>query len=420
MPTITAKTMPPPAVLMIVTLDTKAQEAAFVRETLEAAGVRVVHLDASVRATAPSTAEITPEELAATQGMSMDDVRALKHEGKCLSVMMAGAVQCALAWNKRDPLAGIIAIGGSMGSSLGTTVMKAFPYGVPKVMVSTMASGFTVPFVGSADIAMFNSVCDIAGLNSISRGVYLNAATAAAAMALRYTPVVAETKPLVAITTLSTTDRCSVRIRRALTEHGCEVMVFHTLGTGGPAMDQIISERDVAAVVDLSLVEINDTLHGGLASAGLQRARAALNKGVPTFFAPGNIDFIVAGPLAGAEVQFPGRRYHVHNPALTAVRSNEQDFRDMAAHMAEMIRAARGPVQFFVPLQGFSAHDSTEGHLHDPAMPAVFADALRAALPPNVPLHVLDQHINDPAFADAIIAEVLPYVTAHAAKRATP
>ena len=199
--------------------------------------------------------------------------------------------------------------------------MQAFPYGLPKVMVSTMASGFTRPFVGAKDIIMLNPVCDIAGLNSITRDVFRNAAIATAAMAKNYSPVRVEPKPLIAMTTLGTIDRCTVRVRKRWRAKGYEVMVFHTLGTGGMAMDQIVGERDVAAVVDISLVEINDFLNNGLCSAGPDRAKAALEKGVPVIFAPGNADFMVSGPIDMAKTQFPGKRYHIHNHALTAVRT---------------------------------------------------------------------------------------------------
>jgi uncharacterized protein (UPF0261 family) len=285
--------------------------------------------------------------------------------------------------------------------------MRTLPYGMPKVMISTMASGFTRPFVGNRDILMLNSVCDIAGLNTITRDVFRNGAVAVAVMTKEYRPGGAQDKPLVMISTLSTTDKCSVRVREALTQRGFEVMVFHTLGTGGMTLDDIVRERDVAAVVDLSLVEINDHLQKGLCSAGPDRAKAALQKGVPTIFAPGNADFMVAGPIDQAKLQFPGKRYHMHNAALTAVRTEAPELRALAEHMADIIRDARGPVTFMVPLKGFSAHDSEHGYLHDPSLPPVFSAYLKQLLPSGVPLVEMDCHINDEAFADAIIDRVL-------------
>lgn len=399
--------MSKPKVLMIVTLDTKAVEAKFVRETLEANGVDVVHLDASIRGEVEGGAEIKPRQVAAAAGKTLQEVRDLKHEGKCQGVMIEGSVKCAQELHAKTPISGIVAIGGSMGTALASVVMQSFPYGMPKVIVSTMASGFTRPFVGAKDIIMFNPVCDIAGLNSITRDVFRNAAIATASMAKAYSPVRVEPRPLIAMGTLSTIDRCTVRVRKALEQQGYEVMVFHTLGTGGMALDQLVTERDVAAVVDTSLVEHNDFLNNGLCSAGPDRSKAALAKGIPVVFAPGNADFMVSGPIDVAKQQFPGKRYHMHNHALTAVRTEPAELQKLAKHLGGLIKQAKGPVSFYIPLKGFSNHDSPDGHLHDPSLCPVFAKAMRAELPASVEVREFDCHLNDEMFADAIVARVL-------------
>lgn len=401
-----------PKVLMIITLDTKALEAKYISDVLESQGVDVVRLDPSIRASTDPNVEIPPEAIAAAAGKTIQEVRDLKHEGKCQAVMIEGSVKCALQYHAEHGLSGIIGVGGSMGTTLGTVVMGAFPYGLPKVMVSTMASGFTKPFIGAKDINMFNPVCDIAGLNSITRDVFRNAALATAAMAKGYSPKRVEPKPLIAMTTLGTIDRCTVNVRKQLEAKGFEVMVFHTLGTGGMAMDQIVGERDVAAVVDVSLVEVNDFLNNGLCSAGPDRAKWAIRKGIPVVFAPGNADFMVAGPIEQAKAQFPGKRYHMHNAALTAVRTEAGELQALAKHMAGLINDAektRGPVSFFVPLKGFSNHDSPDGYLHDPSLCPVFLSALQEALPSGVVPRAFDFHINDPEFADAIVEQVMTY-----------
>jgi uncharacterized protein (UPF0261 family) len=397
-----------PKVLLIVTLDTKEAEAGFVRNCLEEAGVEVRHLDPSIRRTVAG-AEIGPEQVAAAAGKTIEAVRAIGHEGKCQAVMTEGAVKLALDLHRREGLAGVLAVGGSMGTALATAVMRALPFGLPKVMVSTMASGMTRGYVGTRDIVMVHSVADIAGLNTVTRSVFRNGALAVAGMARGYEAATASGKPLVAISTLGTTDRCSIRVRKALEEKGFETVVFHTNGTGGLAMDEIAREQDVAVVVDLSLVEIMDFLHNGLLSGGPDRGKAALAKGIPVVFAAGNIDFVVAGPLDDAKTRFPGKRYHVHNAALTAVRTEAPELRKFAEYMAGLIAAAKGPVAFFVPLKGFSAHDSTEGHLHDPSLPPVFAEHLKKVMPKGVPVIELPNHINDPEFADAIIEQVVRF-----------
>lgn len=395
-----------PRVLMLATLDTKAQEAAFLRHQLEEQGVEVVHLDASIRQNIGG-AEISPEEVAAAAGSDLESIRSLKHEGKCQAVMTKGAVKAAHDADAKSPIAGIIAIGGSMGTTLATAVMRDFPYGLPKVMISTLASGFTAPFVGTRDIMMVNSVCDISGLNTISRDVYRNAALAVAGMAHGYlSKGEGIERPLALIGTLSTTERCSNRIRAALESSGYEVMVFHTIGAGGQTLDQIVCERPVAAVVDLSLVEINNYLNNGLCSAGPDRSKAALEKGIPVYFVPGNVDFIIAGPIEDAKANFPGKRYHIHNAALTAVRTEMAELRQLADHLVGIMKGAKGPVEMLLPLRGFSNHDSPDGYLHDPSLPPLFAEYLESVLPGNVRFHSLDYHINDPEFADALISRI--------------
>jgi uncharacterized protein (UPF0261 family) len=399
-----------PKVLMVVTLDTKATEARFVRQCLEDCGLDVCHLDPSVRETAEKGADITPDDVAAAAGKTMSEVRSLNHEAKCLEIMTRGAIHCARELHQKSGLSGIIGVGGSMGTGLATAVMRSFPFGMPKVMVSTMASGMTRPFVGTKDIMMMPSICDVAGLNAVTRRVFQNSALALAGMAHGYTASEASDKPMIALSTLGTTEKSCSEIRKSLEQNGLEVMVFHTQGVGGVAMDEIIREQEIAVAVNLSLIEIGDFLCRGLFNGGPDRCKASLEKGVPTIFVPGNIDFMVGGPLEDAKAQFPGRRYHVHNPELTAVRAEAEEFKRIAEHMAGLIRKAKGPVAFFVPLGGFSAHDSEQGELHDLSLPPVFVEHLKKVLPDGVPVTVLPYHINDEEFAARIAEQTIQYL----------
>lgn len=392
-----------PAVMLVITQDTKEEEARFARGVLEAAGVRVVHLDPSVRRTVGG-AEISPEDIAAAAGMTIEEIRALGHEGKCQDAMIRGSIAAAHAWDAKDPISGVLAIGGSMGSALAGALMQSLPYGLPKLIVSTMASGFTKPYMGVKDIAMMNAVTDISGINTISRDVFRNAANAVAGMAKGYDREQPAERPLVLITTLGTTEASVKRIRQALEADGCEVMVFHSSGAGGPTLDGLAQSKDVALVLDLSQTEILDHLFGGLADTGPERGRAALRKGIPTILAPGNADFIIGGPIDASRAQFPGRRYHEHNPQLTAVRTTVDDLKKLADHLAANVAQAKGPVRVFTPLHGFSSHDSTAGHLMDPSVPPPFADYLRQVMPADVPVTAVDAHFNDEAFSDAVIA----------------
>lgn len=392
-----------PSVLLVITQDTKAEEARFVRQTLESAGVRVVHLDPSVRRTVGG-AEIAPEAVAAAAGHTIEQVRALGHEGKCQAVMIEGSIKAAHAWHAEHPLSGILAVGGSMGTALAGALMQSMPYGMPKLIVSTMASGFTAPYMGVKDIAMLNAVTDIAGINSISREVFRNGALAVAGMAKGYDPARGADKPLVLMTTLGTTETGTRRIREALEADGAEVMVFHSSGAGGATLDSIAADRDVALVLDLSVTEVIDHLFGGLADGGPNRGKAGMAKGVPTIWAPGNADFIIAGPIDAARAQFPDTRYHEHNPQLTAVRTRLPELKALADRLAVLVAEAKGPVQVFTPLHGFSNHDSPAGHIQDTSLPGPFADYLKQVMPAHVPVTAVDAHFNDEAFSDAIIA----------------
>jgi len=400
-----------PKILLVATLDTKEMEARFLRNCLEESGVEVFNLDASIRRTISADSAITPEQIAAASGTTMAEVRALNHEGKCLAVMIEGAIKCAHELHDRIGLSGIIGLGGSLGTTLGTAIMRTFPFGLPKLMISTMASGMVRPFVGTRDIMMLHSVCDVSGMNTVTRRVFRNGAGAMAGMARVAQPLRTreQEKPLVAISSLGTTEKCAVAVRNSLELMGFEVMLFHTQGTGGVAMDEVVREQDVSVVVNLSMIEVGDFLVDGLFSGGPDRCRSALEKGVPTIFVPGNIDFMVAGPIDDAKKRWPGRKYHIHNPMLTAVRAGAAEFRGVAEHMSGLIKEAKGPVVCFVPLLGFSHHDSPQGHLHDPSLPPIFAEHLKKLVPAGVPVIELPYHINDEQFAARIFEQVIAF-----------
>lgn len=400
-----------PRVLMVVTLDTKEMEARFLRQCLEDNGIEVYCLDASIRRTVVGDSDITPDQIAAAVGKTMPEIRALNHEGKCLAIMIEGAIKCAHELHERAGINGIIGVGGSLGTSLATAVMRTFPFGLPKLMISTMASGMVRPFVGTKDIMMFHSVCDVTGLNTITRCVFQNGARAIAGMAHGYAPPKGSGKPIVAISSLGTTEKCGMAVRKSLEQMGFEVMVFHTQGTGGVAMDEAIRDQDVSVAIHLSIIEVSDFLKNGLFSGGPDRCKASLEKGIPTIFVPGNIDFIVAGPVDDANFQYRERRYHVHNAMLTAVRANADEFKLVAEYVAGLIKEAKGPVVCLIPLLGFSAHDSQEGHLHDPSLPPVFAEHLKKMIPAGVPVVALPYHINDEQFARKIVDQVIAFET---------
>ena len=400
----------PRVALLIATMDTKGQEALFIDECLQREKIPVKIMDAGIKGKCPARVDITREEVAAASGKTLAEVQDIGHEGKALGFMTAGAIKCARELNRQNKIHGIIGLGGSMGTTLGTGVMRAFPIGFPKVMVSTMASRDTRAFVGTKDILMLHSVCDLSGLNRITKKVLKNGARALAGM-LRSTDVeVPSDKPLVFLTTLGTTEVCAQKIRAALERKDNEVIIFHTVGSGGRAMEELLDDENVALIVDLSLHEIADNRFGGDYDAGPDRGSVALKKSIPTILVPGNIDFLVTGPLNIAQRRFPDRIYHSHNAAITVVRAQQEEIKEMALAVVDLANKATGPLTILVPLEGFSAFDSPEGPMPDPEAPRIFADTLKASLSKTINLKLLPAHINDPEFADEIIATVKDFL----------
>ena len=393
-----------PTALIVATMDTKGQEALFIVECLKAEGITVKIMDAGIKGQCPTPVDVTREEVARAGGKSLQDVQNLGHEGKALEVMTSGAIQCAQELYHQNQVQGIIGIGGSMGTTLGSGVMRSFPVGLPKVMISTMASRDTRAFVGTKDILMLHSVCDLAGLNQVTRKILRNGAHALVGM-LRsaVTDDATDQRPLVFVSTLGTTEACAREIRRTMEEDNNEVVIFHTVGSGGKAMEEMIQQEDVSMLVDLSLHEMADHRFGGDYDAGPKRGTVALDRGIPTILVPGNIDFLVTGPLENAQKQFPNRPYHCHNAAITVVRTNQEEIKTMAEAIAGLCNNAKGPVKIFVPMNGFSAFDHKEGPLHDPEAPGIFLKSLEKNLHDKSCLEALPFYINDSEFAQAII-----------------
>jgi len=389
--------------LLVATMDTKGREALFIKSCLEEAGISVLIMDAGIRGVSPAPVSITRTEVASAGGKTLPEVQTIGHEGKALEVMTRGAVKIASEFFRQNGFQGVIGLGGSMGTTLGTAVMRALPVGVPKVMISTMASRDTRAFVGTKDILMLHSVCDLTGINRVTRKILRNGATALAGMLAKAALDKAEEKPMIFISTLGTTEACAQQIRRTMEAKGYEVVIFHTVGSGGKAMEEMLEEEEVTALVDLSLHEIADHHFGGDYDAGPDRGKTALRRRVPTILIPGNIDFLVSGPLETARLRFPDRPYHVHNAAITVFRTTRQELEALAKIIADLCNDAASPVKILIPMGGFSAFDAKEGPLHDPEGPKRFADALKKHLDEKIELKQLPWYINDPEFAEAVI-----------------
>jgi uncharacterized protein (UPF0261 family) len=393
-------------VLIIATMDTKNREVLYLRDCFKEFDVPFLMLDAGIMNESPFPVAVTRNEVAQAGGMSLEEVRKLGSEGEALNVMIRGAVHHARDLYLRGKINGIIGIGGSMGTTLGTGVMRKFPLGFPKIMISTMASRDTRAFVGTKDVLMLHSVCDLSGINRITGKVLRNGALAMTGMVRDKGSFTLPAKPLIVMSTLGTTETCTQVLKRGLEDGGKEVIIFHTVGSGGAAMEEFIREEDVEGLIDLSLHEVIDYYFGGDYDAGANRGLAALKKGVPTILVPGNIDFLAAGPLNKVQARFPGRHYHIHNAAITLVRTTKEEIGATGIRLAGYCSRSKGPVSVAIPMKGFSVLDRKDGPFYDPEGVNAFVESVKGALPPQVPLHLMPYHINDPEFARFLL-EVL-------------
>ena len=394
-----------PGVLVVVTMDTKGQEALFLCRCIEEFGGRPVLMDPGIMGESPVPARVGRYEVAEAGGLPLDEVRNMGHEGRALAVMTAGATALARELFEAGEYEGVIGLGGSMGTTLGSSVMRALPLGAPKVMISTMASRNTRDFVGTRDIMMFHSVSDLAGLNRLTRQIIRNGAAAITAMTAHHGAVEQSGQPLVALSTLGTTETTATRLREILAERGREVVTFHTVGAGGQAMDELIAESgdDLEAVLDMSLHELADHHFGGDYDAGPERGLTAARRGVPLVLCPCNMDFLVTGTKSVAAQKFPGRPFHLHNSAITVVRTTREELEVLGRLTAGLANVAAGPVAVVVPLHGLSAFDHPQGPLYDPEGPGIVLGALKKALKAHVHLEQVDRHANDPEFASDLI-----------------
>jgi uncharacterized protein (UPF0261 family) len=289
--------------------------------------------------------------------------------------------------------------------------MRALPFGLPKVMVSTLASGQTRPFVAGSDILMFHPVADLAGLNRLTRAALGNAAMAMVGMVRLPRPpdASAADRRLVAATMFGVTTPCVDRARRELEAAGLEVVVFHATGVGGQAMEGLVRDGEVAGVLDLTTTELADELVGGILSAGPERLEAGVRRGIPQVVSVGALDMVNFGPRATVPERFAARRLHAHNPSVTLMRTTPEENAALGRRMAEVLGRAQAPLAVLIPRGGVSALDAPGQPFHDPAADRALFDALEGGLAghPRVELVWRDEHINDPAFADAAAALLL-------------
>jgi uncharacterized protein (UPF0261 family) len=400
------------SVYLLSTLDTKGDEAQFVRQKLAAAGVATVLVDCGCLGSPAVPADIPREEVYAAAAKSLENLRQTADRGAAISTAAAGASRLVLDHYKKGRLTGVLSLGGSAGTTIGTAAMRALPIGVPKLMVSTLASGQVRHYVGDKDILMLNSIVDISGINRISRTIL---STAAAAMAGMVTGATAGSpsngaslhdKPLIAATMFGVTTPCVERAKAVLQDAGYEVLVFHATGAGGQAMESLINDGLIAGVLDITTTELADELVGGFLTAGPDRLTAAVRKGIPQVVSVGATDMVNFHAPETVPEKFKGRKFYQHNPSVTLMRTTPEENTRIGADLARKLSAAAGPAEIFLPRQGVSAIDRAGQPFDDPAARGALFTAIRQNCG-AVPVTELEAHINDPQFAEAMAKRLL-------------
>jgi len=394
-------------VLLFATLDTKGDEAAYLRDLLRAHGVAVTLVDTGCLGEPRTAPDIGREELFRAAGTTLAALRAQNDRGAAVTAAARGAEAIARRFHERGELEGVLGIGGGAGTTIGTAAMRALPIGVPKLMVSTLASGQVAHFVGSSDVMMLNSVVDIAGLNRISRAVLARAAQAMGGMTKGRLPAVARgEKPLVAASMFGVTTACVERARAVLEQNGCEVLVFHATGSGGRTLESLAASGMLAGVLDITTTELADELVGGFLSAGPERLTAAGKAGIPQVVSVGALDMVNFHGLATVPEAFRGRRLHRHNENVTLMRTSAAECRELGRMIGAKLAGAKGEAAILFPRRGVSDLDREGMPFYDPTARTELFQGLSESHA-AVPLLALDLHINDPAFAEACANELL-------------
>jgi uncharacterized protein (UPF0261 family) len=401
----------PPGIAVLVTLDTKELEAAFLCDSLREAGARPLVVDVGVLG-APSVLvpHVSQHEVAAAAGRTLEEVRATGTRGRAVERMRDGARRVLARMRDAEEIHGGVAIGGAEGAVMGASALSVLPRGWPKVVVSPVLSGRRrfEPFVGVQDMTLMHSVVDIAGLNRVSRGVYRAAAAAAAGMARARRDEPAD-RHAVAITMLGNTDRAVKQLLPVLDGRGWSPVVFHSNGAGGRCMEEMVREGAFDAVLDLTTNEVSDELCGGLQAGGPDRVGVAPSLGVPTVVGLGCTDFYVLSPREIPE-SLRDRPIYDHNPEYSLVRLSTSEMLAVAQELVRRLRGATGPLSVCFPAKGLSLANHAGGLFWNPEADRAFWERLRAGLAPSVRCVEVSAHVNDRAFTQALLDE-LDHVT---------
>jgi uncharacterized protein (UPF0261 family) len=390
----------PRHVAIIGTLDTKGAEIAFLRDCFAAHGTTAKVIDVGILGTPAWPADVSRDAVAGELGSTIDDIRGGSGDKAAAMAKMAeGATRLITRWLSGGQVAGVISIGGGVGTWIAASVMRELPMGLPKVLVSTLPYDIR-PLLGTADIVVFPSIVDVLGLNPVLRLVLTSAAAALVGMAGAVPPP-ATGKPVIGVTSLGITNPAVFAARELLEADGFEVATFHAVGTGGKAFESSIRQGMFPGVLDLTTREITDDVFDGTGKPGPERMETAGRLGIPQVIVPGGVSTISRGPLATLSRKERAGVFYQHSPSFTHVRVPAQGMRRVARLFARKLNLAIGPTAVLIPLLGYSDQDREGGKVHDPAANAAFVESLKKHVRRHVDVIEIDAHINDRSFVAA-------------------
>ncbi len=389
------------SVYAIATLDTKGAELEFVAQSLREAGVAVKTVDVSTLGPPSIKPDVSRQEVLGTGLSPVEGDR-----GAAVTAMGEALREYLQKETREGRVAGVLGIGGSGGTALITTAMRALPIGLPKMMVSTVASGNTSPYVDCSDIIMMYSVVDVAGLNVVSERILGNAAHAVAGM-VSHPVKERSTRPTLGMTMFGVTTPCVTAVRQMLESDGYDCLVFHATGTGGRAMEQLVASGMIDGVLDITTTEVADEVVGGIFTAGPNRLDVLVQRGIPLLLSLGALDMVNFGALETVPNQFQARNLHVHNAQVTLMRTTPEENRRVAAWIAEKLNRSNAPWTVVIPEGGLSMLDAPGQVFYDPAADAALFDELQTKLDLSEKRKLLrsPHHINDTEFAQTLFAE---------------
>jgi len=391
-------------VAILGTLDTKGAEVDFLRQVVSAEGGAPLVVDTGVLGESTIEADVTRHQVAETAESSIEELIRRGEKSHALVVMAEGASRVLQQLLQKGQLGGVLSIGGSRGTALSTRVMQSLPVGVPKLMVSTMASGQNPfgPYVGTKDVTLMHSVADILGINAVTRPIFTNAAAAIVAMSRVGAPVQRGEKQVLSASMLGVSTALVGQIQ-ALMEPDCEVIAFHSVGTGGRSMEGLIESGLIEGVFDVTPGEMTQLLVGSSFTAGPDRMRAAGRRGIPQVITPGGVDFIIAGPLEELPAKYRDRKIMVHTPTITLVRTSSEEMAAVGRLIAERLAESTGPAAAILPLRAFGWFAMEGQPLHDPESDRAFIEAFKARVPARVKVVELDTHLNAPLVGETAV-----------------